>query len=219
MEIIAPSILSADFAALGEDIRRITEFGADWVHIDVMDGSFVPNISFGIPVVKAIRKYTDLPFDVHLMIENPSKYFESFKEAGADMITFHWEAERHHDRAVSLIKELGMKAGIALNPSTPVSVLRAILPTLDYVLIMSVNPGFGGQKFIPYTYDKLKELNEMKKELNPDLIIQVDGGVVKENIGKLKNAGVESFVAGSAVFKGGNVEENTRALRLALKEA
>ncbi|MFB0919249.1 MAG: ribulose-phosphate 3-epimerase [Clostridiaceae bacterium] len=213
MELIAPSILSADFANLGADVKKLQEEGADWIHIDVMDGSFVPNISFGIPVIKAIRSYTDLPFDVHLMIVEPSKYFKAFSDAGADMISFHWEAELHADRAVAAIKELGIKAGITLNPATPVSVLEYILPKLDYVLLMSVNPGFGGQKFIDYTYRKVEELNNMKKRLNPDLIIQVDGGVDSTNIRKLKDLGASSFVAGSAVFKGGRIKENIEALR------
>lgn len=218
MELIAPSILSADFANLGRDIKRLKEEGADWVHIDVMDGSFVPNISFGIPVIKAIRPYTDLPFDVHLMIVEPSKYFKAFKDAGADMISFHWEAELHADRAVSAIKELGIKAGITLNPATPVSVLEYILPKLDYVLLMSVNPGFGGQKFIDYTLRKVEELNNMKNRLNPDLIIQVDGGVDASNIRKLMDLGASSFVAGSAVFRDGKIKENIDALRNELRK-
>lgn len=218
MELIAPSILSADFANLGRDIKRLKEEGADWVHIDVMDGSFVPNISFGIPVIKAIRPYTDLPFDVHLMIVEPSKYFKAFKDAGADMISFHWEAELHADRAVSAIKELGIKAGITLNPATPVSVLEYILPKLDYVLLMSVNPGFGGQKFIDYTLRKVEELNNMKNRLNPDLIIQVDGGVDASNIRRLRDLGASSFVAGSAVFRDGKIKENIDALRNELRK-
>ncbi len=218
MELIAPSILSADFANLGRDINRLKEEGADWVHIDVMDGSFVPNISFGIPVIKAIRPYTDLPFDVHLMIVEPSKYFKAFKDAGADMISFHWEAELHADRAVSAIKELGIKAGITLNPATPVSVLEYILPKLDYVLLMSVNPGFGGQKFIDYTLRKVEELNNMKNRLNPDLIIQVDGGVDASNIRRLRDLGASSFVAGSAVFRDGKIKENIDALRNELRK-
>lgn len=218
MELIAPSILSADFANLGRDINRLKEEGADWVHIDVMDGSFVPNISFGIPVIKAIRPYTDLPFDVHLMIVEPSKYFKAFKDAGADMISFHWEAELHADRAVSAIKELGIKAGITLNPATPVSVLEYILPKLDYVLLMSVNPGFGGQKFIDYTLRKVEELNNLKNRLNPDLIIQVDGGVDASNIRRLRDLGASSFVAGSAVFRDGKIKENIDALRNELRK-
>lgn len=213
MGLIAPSILSADFANLGKDIEELEKYGADWIHVDVMDGSFVPNISIGIPVVKAIRKYTRLPFDVHLMIVNPTKYFKDFKDAGADMISFHWEAETHPDRAVQYLKEIGVKAGITLNPATPVSVLEDILPELDYVLLMSVNPGFGGQKFIGYTKKKIAALREMANRLNRNLIIQVDGGVDKTNIGELKILGADCFVAGSAVFKERKIEENIKALK------
>ncbi len=213
MGLIAPSILSADFAALGEDIKTITQGGADWIHVDVMDGSFVPNISIGLPVVKAIRSYTALPFDVHLMIVNPEKYFEDFAKAGADMISFHWEATLHADRAVAMLKELGLKAGITLNPATPVILLKDILPRLDYVLLMSVNPGFGGQKFIDYSVEKIRELREMADKSNPDLIIQIDGGVDETNIRMLKDAGADCFVAGSAVFKNRAMIENLRVLR------
>ncbi len=210
---IAPSILSADFAALGDDIRAITEGGADWVHVDVMDGSFVPNISIGLPVVKAIRPCTDLPFDVHLMIVEPEKYFEAFKKAGADMISFHQEATVHADRAVAQLKELNVKAGMVLNPGTPVAMLKDILPELDYVLLMSVNPGFGGQKFIGYALDKVKELKKMAEEKNPGLIIQVDGGVDQTNIRALADAGADCFVAGSAVFRERRIKENIAALK------
>lgn len=210
---IAPSILSADFAALGDDIRAITEGGADWVHVDVMDGSFVPNISIGLPVVKAIRPCTDLPFDVHLMIVEPEKYFEAFKKAGADMISFHQEATVHADRAVAQLKELNVKAGMVLNPATPVAMLKDILPELDYVLLMSVNPGFGGQKFIGYALEKVKELKKMAEEKNPGLIIQVDGGVDQTNIRALADAGADCFVAGSAVFRERRIKENIAALK------
>ncbi len=213
MGLIAPSILSADFADLGNDIEQLEKYGADWIHVDVMDGSFVPNISIGIPVVKAIRKYTHLPFDVHLMIVNPSQYFSAFKEAGADMISFHWEAENHQDRAVQYLKELGVKAGITLNPATPVEVLEDILPELDYVLIMSVNPGFGGQKFIGYTKEKISKLKKMAERKNPGLIIQVDGGVDETNISELTDLGADCFVAGSAVFKNRKIEENIKRLK------
>lgn len=217
MGLIAPSILSADFAALGEDVAALGKAGADWVHVDVMDGSYVPNISIGPMVVKAIRPCTDLPFDIHLMIVHPEKYFGAFAKAGADMISFHWEAVTHIDRAVAMIKELGLKAGITLNPATPVFVLRDILPQLDYVLLMSVNPGFGGQKFIPYALNKIRELRRMADEVHPGLIIQVDGGVDASNIRLLCEAGANCFVAGSAVFKERALEKNIAALKAELR--
>ena len=157
---IAPSILSADFSKLGEDIERIDKGGADFIHIDVMDGSFVPNISFGLPVIKSIRNRTDKVFDVHLMINNPSNYIDDFIEAGADIITVHYEADKHIDRTINYIKSKGIKAAVSLNPGTPTSVLKDLIPNLDMVLIMSVNPGFGGQKFIPYCLDKIREIKE-----------------------------------------------------------
>ena len=213
MGLIAPSILSADFAALGADIKAIDEGGADWIHVDVMDGSYVPNISIGPMVMKAIRSYTKRPFDVHLMIVNPEKYFEEFAKAGADMISFHWEAVTHVDRAVAMVKELGVKVGITLNPATPVAVLEEILPSLDYVLLMSVNPGFGGQKFIPYAEEKIGKLRAMADRVNPELIIQVDGGVDATNIRMLADAGADCFVAGSAVFKNRAMAENIKTLK------
>ena len=214
---IAPSILSADFANLGRDIEKTIEAGADWIHIDVMDGSFVPNISFGIPVMKAIRPLTDKFFDVHLMIVNPSNYIDAFADAGADLINFHYEAEMHIDRAIEKIKSRGLKAGITLNPATPVSVLSTILPKLDMVLIMSVNPGFGGQSFIPYTLDKVRELREMANKLNPDLLIEIDGGIAENTIKAAVEAGVDVVVAGSAVYKNGEIKRNVEVLREAVK--
>jgi len=214
---IAPSILSANFADLGRDIEKTIEAGADWIHIDVMDGSFVPNISFGMPIMKAIRPLTDKFFDVHLMIVNPSNFIDAFADAGADLINFHYEAEIHIDRAIEKIKARGIKAGITLNPATPVSLLSTILPKLDMVLIMSVNPGFGGQSFIPYALDKVRELREMADKLNPDLLIEIDGGIAEDTIRAAVEAGVDVVVAGSAVYKNGEIKRNIEVLREALK--
>lgn len=211
---IAPSILSADFSKLGEEVVKLHDCGADFIHIDVMDGEFVPNITFGMPVIKAIRNKTDKVFDVHLMINNPQRYIDDFIDAGADIITIHYESERHLDRAIQYIKSKGVKAAVALNPATPTMVLKDIIANLDMVLIMSVNPGFGGQKFIPYSLDKIKEVKEMAiKANNPDILIQVDGGVDRSNVKGVIEAGANVIVAGSAVFGDGNIEENIRALR------
>jgi ribulose-phosphate 3-epimerase len=212
MPLLAPSILSANFACLERDIREVEREGADLLHVDVMDGRFVPNITIGIPVVESIRKVTELPLDVHLMIVEPEKYVEEFIKAGADWISFHFEAAVHHHRIVEKIKELGAKAGIVLNPSTPVSFLEEILPFLDFVLIMSVNPGFGGQKFIPTSLRKIEKLREMKDSLNPDLLIEIDGGIKPSNVEPVLRAGAEVIVSGSGVFKG-SISENIRAFK------
>ena len=198
--IIAPSILSADFARLGEEIVTIEKAGADWVHVDVMDGHFAPNITIGPPVVASLRKTTKLPFDVHLMIEAPDKYIEQFAKAGADIITVHVEASTHLHRTIQLIKEQGCKAGVSLNPATPLNAIDYILPDVELVLIMSVNPGFGGQNFIPGVLPKIRDLKEIIIKRGVNVEIEVDGGINVNIIGEAAKAGAEIFVAGSAVF-------------------
>lgn len=199
--IVAPSVLAADFANLQRDVEMINNSEADWFHIDIMDGAFVPNISFGLPVCEAINRHAKKPLDVHLMINNPDQYLEAFKNAGAEWISVHYEACNHLHRTIHKIKELGCKAGVALNPHTSVSVLEDIIEELDYVLIMSVNPGFGGQKFIEKTYDKVRKLKKMINDNNSKAIIEIDGGVVGDNAAKLVEAGADALVAGSYVFK------------------
>ncbi len=202
--ILAPSILTADFANLQRDIEMINNSEADWFHVDIMDGVFVPNISFGFPVVAAAKKYANKPFDVHLMIVNPERYIQEFAGVGANIITVHHEACVHLHRTVQQIRAAGCKAGVALNPATPVSVLKDILMDLDLVLIMSVNPGFGGQQFISQTYNKIVELRAMANLVNPGLIIEIDGGVNIFNIKKLINAGANALVVGNAIFTADN---------------
>ena len=207
---LAPSILSADFGHLAEDVKKIEEGGADYIHVDVMDGHFVPNISFGAPVMKCLNGKTGLPYDVHLMIENPDKYIEDFVTPQTEYITVHQEACTHLHRTVQNIKSNGMKAGESINPATPVSTLECILSDVDLVLIMSVNPGFGGQKFIAGTLDKVRELAEIKRARNLDFVIEIDGGITLDNIQEVMDAGVEMAVAGSAVFKAEDVVQRVR---------
>lgn len=204
---LSPSILAADFSALGENIRKAEEAGATYLHLDIMDGCFVPSISFGMPVIASLRDKSSMVFDVHLMIDEPIRYIEDFAKAGADIITVHAESCKHLHRTVTAVKELGKKVGVALNPSTPLSVLDYILPELDMVLIMSVNPGFGGQKFIRSTLQKLRDLKKMTKDYGLTIDIQVDGGVTLENVSEIMEAGANVLVAGTSVFRG-DIEKN-----------
>lgn len=199
--IVSPSLLSSDFSRLGEELCWINDSSAAWVHCDVMDGVFVPNITFGPPVIASLRPYTTKILDVHLMIVHPERYIDAFADAGADVITVHWEACTHLDRTISAIRARGVKAGVALNPATPPELLRDILTQLDLVLIMSVNPGFGGQSFIQNTYSKLQRITELSKELGCNPYIEVDGGVSLENAAKITAAGANVLVAGNAIFK------------------
>lgn len=210
---LAPSILSADFANLLEDVKKIERGGADYIHVDVMDGHFVPNISFGAPVMKCLNGKTCVPYDVHLMIENPDDYIADFVTPQTEYITVHQEACRHLHRTIQNIKSKGIKAGVSINPATPVETLSCILEDVDLVLIMSVNPGFGGQKFIPSAVRKVQELAEIKRANGYDFVIEIDGGVTLDNAKMLAEAGVEMAVAGSAVFKADDVEETVRKFK------
>ncbi len=209
--LIAPSLLSADFGRLAEEIADLEALGVDWLHCDIMDGVFVPNLSFGLPVVEAIRRASRLPLDVHLMIVQPERYVEAFAAAGADVLTFHWEATVHPDRLVQRIQALGKKAGIALNPATPVEVLRDILPQLDLVCVMSVNPGFGGQRFIPYVAGKVLRLAELRAQLGATARIEGDGGVDPETASRVPQADV--LVAGSSLVRASDRRAALEALR------
>jgi ribulose-phosphate 3-epimerase len=214
---LAPSILSADFAHLAEQVERATAGGASVIHVDIMDGHFVPNITIGPPVVKSLRKATRLPLDCHLMIENPDLYIGDFAEAGADWISVHQEATRHLNRTLNHIKHNGCRAGVVINPATPVETLSEVLDIVDYVLVMSVNPGFGGQKFIPSALGKVRKLTELRADRGYGFQIEIDGGVALDTIGEIVRAGAEILVAGNAVFGHGDVKANAAALLEAAK--
>lgn len=212
-KLIAPSVLAADFANLQRDVQMLNESEADYIHIDIMDGVFVPNISFGFPVCSAIKKHAAKPMDFHLMIEDADPYLESCIQSGADIISVHFEACRHLHRTVSEIKKLGAKAGVVLNPHTPVDMLEEILPLLDLVLLMSVNPGFGGQKFIESTFSKVRKLRAMVDTIDQEVIIEVDGGVTDQNAAQLYDAGADMLVAGSFVFNSNDPAETISNLK------
>ena len=213
MREIAPSLLSANFYNLHDDLERLKKSGIKYLHLDVMDGNFVPNISFGLPIIKSVRKNTDFILDCHLMIEKPERYLEDFKNAGADILTVHQEATIHLQRTLAEIRRLGMKAGVSLNPSTSEETLKYIMDDLDLILIMSVNPGFGGQSYIEAVNEKIKRVRKMIDDSGRDIILEVDGGVNKDNIKELEDLGVDLFVAGSAAFKNSEIEKNIGGLK------
>ena len=213
MPIIAPSLLASNFLRLEDECKMLNESNADWYHLDVMDGRFVPNISFGLPVIAQLRKATTKTFDVHLMIEEPERYAEDFKKAGADRLTVHYEACRHLHRNVQQIRSLGMKAGVALNPATPVDFLSDLLQDIDLVLIMSVNPGFGGQQFIPHTFQKIRNLRRMIHDRGLDTLIEIDGGVTVDNASSLCRAGADVLVAGTTVFHSNDPKATIHTLK------
>ncbi|WNH09289.1 ribulose-phosphate 3-epimerase [Thalassobellus suaedae] len=212
-KLIAPSLLAADFGNLQRDIEMVNKSDADWFHIDVMDGHFVPNISYGMPVIQAIKKYATKPLDVHLMIEKPERYIEEFAKVGADIITVHYESTVHLHRTLTQIEDAGCKAGVVLNLTTPISVLEDILPKCYMVLLMSINPGFGGQKFEDITYNRIQKLRKMANEQGLNTRIEIDGGVTNKNIKQLVDAGADVFVAGSHVFKSNNQTETIKELK------
>jgi ribulose-phosphate 3-epimerase len=216
---IAPSILACNFSKLGEEVRAVEQGGADVIHVDVMDGRFVPNISIGIPVVQSLRKATRLPLDVHLMIDRPEQYVEEFVRAGANRVLVHQEATPHLDRALAMIRESGAEAGAAINPATPVTMLAEVLDKLDTVLVMSVNPGFGGQRFIPNAIEKIRQLNQWRSRYNASVRIEVDGGVEAENVAELALAGANTFVAGTSIFHTPDPAAAARQLRKLAIEA
>ena len=210
---LAPSILSADFARLLEDVKKVEKAGCEYLHIDVMDGHFVPNITLGPGIVKSLRKDVNMVFDAHLMIENPDNYIKEFADAGCDIIVVHQEACTHLHRTIQNIKSHGIKAGVALNPATPIETIKYVLQDVDMVLLMSVNPGFGGQSYIPVVTKKIKELKALIDKMNLDIDIEVDGGVKPSNIAEVVNAGANVIVAGSAIFNAGNIDEAVKSLR------
>jgi ribulose-phosphate 3-epimerase len=215
--LLAPSVLSADFSNLSQQIRLTELGGADWIHCDIMDGHFVPNITFGPVVVRSIKKSTKLPVDVHLMIEKPDKYLKNFSEAGADYISVHVEEVVHLNRTINRIKELGCKAGVVINPATPVEAIKDVAEFIDLLLIMTVNPGFAGQKFIPNSIRRIKEAVSLKKQLNANYLIEIDGGVNAETIRQAYDAGVNVFVAGSSIFEAENITAATAQLKNLIK--